>query len=171
VPKHAQTPPSDPRWNVGLKYWLGRAVVPVFLIAITGASTAMQDGGHGLHRKRFGPDAYWHQVKQLVGAWDAIGTVRNPRDSDMRTDGLPLQRIEFHRDHNITITYASGEVERGVHRWRHSNVFMQLSWYDGAEDHPNRGQTPLVFEKHCLYIAWPPPKGGEGCVVFERAKD
>ena len=64
----------------------------------------LPDGGCGIYRKRFGPDAYWRQVTQLVGTWQATGTVPAPGSSDVDTGTRPLRRIEFHKDRSVTIT-------------------------------------------------------------------
>ena len=54
---------------------------------------------------------------------------------------------------------------------RYLNVFMQLSWRHNAADRVEKAQTPLIFEEHRFCIAWPPPCGGHGYLVFEHAPD
>ncbi len=51
--------PWDPAWELGRRYWLLWACVPVLLLALTVGAMAIQQAPHVKGRLRFGPDAYW----------------------------------------------------------------------------------------------------------------
>ena len=51
--------PSDPAWQLGRRYWLLWACVPVLLLALTVGAMAIQQTPHVKGRLRFGPNAYW----------------------------------------------------------------------------------------------------------------
>ena len=91
----AKVPPTDTRWNVGVKYGLVWASVPVFLLCITGLSLAMQDGPAAGARKRFGPDAYWREALRVVGQWEVIGIVDRPGQMPTSPSSSEYRTLEF----------------------------------------------------------------------------
>ena len=170
VPAEAVATAADPKWKVGIAYWLVWAVVPPFLLAITVLSVAMQGGPReGMGRKRFGPDAYWRQTARLVGNWRALHRSTDLADSEMQTKNLPLSHLEFDEYRNVAATLRSGErVE--AHRWSLKNQYIWLDWYDKVADHPDRARVPLQFRGEKLYIGWPPHTQRQGYLVFERTQ-
>jgi hypothetical protein len=171
VPGDADVSPSDPRWRVGPRYVLLCALAPVFLASITGLSMAMQDGSAGARgRLRFGPNAYWRQTARLQGTWKAVHLSRDLKSTEIHTGDLPLAQLEFDAYRNVVATLPSGErVE--AHRWFLKNQYIWLQWFGKAGEHYERAEVPLQFRDQRLYIAWPPHKGNEGHLVFERITD
>jgi hypothetical protein len=170
VPSETTTPPSDPKWRVGVRYGLVWGLAPAFLLCITGLSMAMQKGPlENMGRKRFGPDAYWRQTARLMGSWKAVGRVQGLQDTNVRTDNLPLVvRLKFDQNRNVTATMASGETV-DAHQWFLKNQYFWVRWYGKTDKHPERAEVPLEFRNQRLYIAWPPDKQNEGYLIFERA--
>ena len=171
VPDEPTYSASDPRWSVGVRYALVWAATPLILVGITGLSTAMQDGPlEGAGRKRFGPEAYWRQTARLMGAWQAVGRTSSPKDEIMFTQDLPVTRLEFDQNRNVTAVAPSGETDSS-HQWFLKNQYTWLRWRGKLPDHPERAEVPLEFRDSRLYVAWPPYTQREGYLVFERAAD
>ncbi|MCX6624446.1 MAG: hypothetical protein NTY38_25970 [Acidobacteria bacterium] len=161
-------PPSDPKWKPGFRYWLWWAVTPVFLLAITGLSVAMQDGPvPGMGRKRFGPDAYWRQSARLMGAWKAVGRAENLEDGKVAPAALPITRIEFGADRDVTVTLDNGATD-STHVWFRKNQYIWLRWHGQGGKRSAAQETPLEFRGQLLYIAPPPGAPAGGFMVFER---
>ena len=168
VPRAADARPSDPRWGVGYGYLAACCAVPIVLLAITSANTAMQDeplGGHA--RKRFGPDAYYRQTGRLIGTWRAVHFTSDLEESATREGELPVTQLSFDAYRNVVATLPSGDIVE-AHRWSLMNQYTWLDWYDRVPDHPERARTPLQFRGERLLIAWPPGSGSDGYVVFEQ---
>jgi hypothetical protein len=59
---------SDPVWQLGSRYWLSWAAVPVLLLTLTAGAMAIQQSPHPKGRMRFGPNAYWRlQLRKTPG--------------------------------------------------------------------------------------------------------
>ena len=128
----------------------------------------MQNGPYSDSRKRFGPDAYWRQTARLLGTWQAVSRARDLSDPGTNEDNPPIARLEFGPYRDVIATLPSGEVITDAHRWFLKNQYTWLHWYSKVEGHPERAEVPLQFENGRLYISWPPGKGNEGYLVFER---
>jgi hypothetical protein len=162
--------PSAEVWRTGLRYRMLWGFTPVFLLCITGLSIAMQRGPiEGMGRKRFGPDAYWRQTANLVGAWRAIGMKKALGDTDIRTADLPLTRLTFGEDRDVTATLPTGETD-DTHQWFLKNQYIWLRWRGKAKQRSDRRELPLEFQGRQFSLAWPPGKP-EGYLVFERVPE
>ncbi len=169
VPTAAVALPSDSKWKPGARYWLLCALVPLFLLSLAGLSLALKDGrSPGMGRKRFGPDAYWRQTARLMGTWEAIGKVRTIDDTEIRTGALPVLKLEFDQERNVTATLPDGTID-ATHQWFNMNQYTWLRWHGKTRNHPERAEIPLIFRGLRLYLAWPPNQPGDGYFVFERA--
>jgi hypothetical protein len=161
---------DDACWNVGWRYWSLWASVPLLILVVTGLTLGMQEGPHPERgRKRFGPDAYWRQVRMLTGGWRAVYRVQNLDDEGRTVENLPLTQLEFAERTDVTATLADGERMTDVHRWFHSNPYSRLEWYGKLPDHPNRVVLTMRFKEKRLYVPWPPSAPEQGYVVFEHA--
>jgi len=170
VPGDAEAPPSHPKWRVGARYGLLWGVAPLFILCISGLSLAIGEGSvKGMGRKRFGPEAYWRQTARLMGTWRAIGQVRRLEDTDLRTDSLPVVRLEFDQDRNVAATLPSGQTDR-THQWFLKNQYIWLRWRGKVPNHPERADIPLEFRGQRLHLAWPPNQQGRGYLIFEPAE-
>jgi hypothetical protein len=169
-PGDLDTPPSAAGWKTGLRYRMLCGFTPVFLLCITGLSIAMQNGPvEGMGRKRFGPDAYWRQTANLVGTWQAIGMKKALRDTDVRTTDLPLTRLTFSEDRDVTATLPSGATD-DTHQWFLKNQYIWLHWRGKSKQRSERLEIPLEFQGRQFSLAWPPAKP-EGYLVFERVPE
>jgi len=171
VPATADAAPSDPKWGAGRRYAAVCCSVPIVLLAITSANTAMQDEPLGSHaRKRFGPDAYYRQTGRLIGTWQATRFSNDLEDTETRQVELPVTCLSFDAYRNVVATLPSGR-EVTAHRWSLMNQYTWLDWYDRAPQHAERARAPLQFRGGRLLIAWPPGNGGDGFLVFERMEE
>lgn len=171
VPFDLDANPSDARWKVGTRYRLLWGLAPVFLLCITGLSTAMQNGPvEGMGRKRFGPDAYWRQTAKLLGTWRAIGMTKGLQDTDMRTEALPLVRLTFNEDRGVTATFPDGKTD-DTHQWFLKNQYIWLRWRGKAGSRSERKEIPLEFRGQRFSIAWPPGSQSDSYLVFERVSE
>src|SRR5262249_2127490 len=162
--------PSDMKWKVGARYGLLCGFVPVFLLGITGVSIAMQNGPvEGIGRKRFGPDAYWRQTANLVGAWQPIGITKGLQDTALRTVDLPLRRLTFSEDRVVTAILPSGKTD-DTHQWFLKNQYIWVRWHGKSKQRSERVEVPLEFRGQRFYLAWPPDTGGD-YLVFERVPE
>ncbi|MFH1741549.1 MAG: hypothetical protein ABIH23_21290, partial [bacterium] len=171
IPSTANTVPSDPKWGAGIAYVVACCAVPVILLAITSANLSMQDeplAGHA--RKRFGPDAHYRQTGRLIGTWQAVHFSSDLEETQTREGELPVTRLSFDAYRNVVATLSSGREIR-AHRWSLMNQYTWLDWYDRMPDHPDHARTPLQFHGQHLLIAWPPGKGSDGFLVFERVEE
>lgn len=162
--------PDDPSWRPGRGYWMLWGATPIFLLAITAGSLAMQEGPHEMGRKRFGPDAYWRQTARLVGEWRAIGLAQSLGGPTPEGHSPPVVTMEFDSYRNVSIGLPSGERVENSHRWFLKNQYNWLHWHSKAEGHPERAEVPLQFREGRLYIAWPPDRQDEGYLVLERVE-
>jgi hypothetical protein len=169
IPISALTAPSDPKWRVGVRYWVLCGAVPFVLLAITGMTMAMQDDTHTEGRKRFGPDAYWRQTERLMGTWKAVARAQNLTDPGTPQPDLPVLSLYFSPYRDVIAAFPSGELSE-EHRWFLKNQYTWLDWYSKSDEHPERAQVPLDFREGRLYIAWPSEKRKEGYLVFERTQ-
>ena len=168
LPDDLSATPSDPRWKTGIRYRVLWGVAPVFLLCITGLSTAMQNGPlEGMGRKRFGPDAYWRQTAKLLRTWRAVGITKGLQTTEMQTEGLPLTRLTFDEDRGVTATLPNGGTDN-THQWFLKNQYIWLRWRGKTKQRSERMEIPLEFRGERIFIAWPPGKQGEGYLVFER---
>lgn len=170
TPRNASVAPDDPKWRVGRGYWALWGAAPLFLLAITAASLAMQDGPSAMGRKRFGPDAYWRQTARLVGEWKAVGLARNLGGPVLEGATAPLSGMAFDAYRNVIINLASGEKVENSHRWFLKNQYNWLHWHSKEEGHPDRAEVPLQFQEGRLYIGWPPDRQDGGFLVLERVE-
>ncbi|MFH1744239.1 MAG: hypothetical protein ABIH23_35000, partial [bacterium] len=171
-PPSPGVPPDDERWKVGWRYWCLWACVPLLILFVTSLTLGMQEGPDpDRGRKRFGPDAYWRQVQDLTGTWDAVYRVRSLEDEGRTDEALPVQRLEFTRREGVTVTLANGERMTDVHRWFHSNPFSRLHWYGNVPEHPEQVVLTMRFREKRLYVPWPPNTPQEGFIVFEPMKE
>ncbi len=165
----AETDFTDPRWKVGIKHGALWGLVPFFLLAITGATLAMQEEPFGSSRKRFGPDAYWCQTAQLVGTWKALGFSQDFSGPDASDEDPMISEIEFGPYREVTLKSSSEEVISDDHRWFLKNQFTWLGWNSKLPGDPEQAEVPLHFKEGRLFITWPPNTGTEGYLVLERA--
>jgi len=171
APPSATAGPSDPMWQVGVRYWFLWCTAPFILLAIAATSMAMQDGPHAAGRKRFGPEAYWRQTARLLGTWRTVSRAENLSEPGTSDGELPVRQLEFRSNRDVIATLSSGEVVADAHRWFLKNQYTWLHWYAKAEGHPERAEVPLQFRNGRLYVAWPPEEQDEGYLVFERIGD
>ena len=168
APVTAGVPPSDPRWCVGVRYWLWWAAAPVVLVVISVLSCAMQDGPlAGMGRKRFGPDAYWRQAARLMGAWKAVGRADSLESGTVTPAALPITRFEFGADRDVATTLANGTVDHSS-VWFRKNQYIWLRWQGKRGKGLESMETPLEFRGLRLYVAYPPGSKETGFLVFER---
>ncbi len=168
APSKATVSASDSRWNVGRRYWILCAALPVFLLCLTELSLGMQDGPlEGMGRKRFGPDAYWRRVERLFGEWNAVGKTGSADAPIVRTTELPVASVTFDENRGVTVTLPSGEAV-DTHRWYISNPNVWIRWHGRLENHPDAGEALVQFRDDGLLIAWPANAHGAGFVYFER---
>jgi hypothetical protein len=154
-------------WRVGRRYAFVCALVPAVLLAITGLSTANQEGIFGDRgRLRFGPNAYWRQTARLIGSWNVVGRANEVGAGAQWTENLSLSQLEFDAQRNTVATLPGGErVE--AHRWFLKNQYIWLQWFSKLTGHAERAEVPLQFREQRLYIAWPPHRPRE-YLVLER---
>ncbi len=170
VPSDARVSASDSRWRVGTRYAVVCALMPVFLLCLTGLSMSMQDGPPGAHgRLRFGPNAYWRKTARLLGTWKAVGMAASLGDAELRPGDLPITHLEFDPYRNVTATSPAGDID-DAHRWFLKNQYTWLGWYAKVAMHPERAEVPLEFRDQRIFIAWPPDTQNEGYLVFERVE-
>lgn len=163
-------PSSDPRWNVGLPYGLVWVGVPAFLVLISMASMAMQDGPASRARLRFGPEAYWREASRIMGTWDVLGRVDGVEDVPVPDDSLNVAAIEFRKNQTVAVSLRTGETLAPAHRWRHTDSVVWLDWNGLDSDSPGQAALGMAFAKGMLYIPWPPEKPA-GFLVLERRGD
>lgn len=169
TPDWATTPASDMKWRVGRRYWVTWALVPVLLLSITKASTAIQDEPYPSSRKRFGPHAYWRQTARFLGTWQAAFRCNDFHETDRRSDNLPVATMEFGPYRDVTVTLPSGERVKDLHRWFLRNQYTWLQWREEA-DGDDYAEVPLEFREGHIYIAWPPGNRNQGYLVLERVE-
>jgi hypothetical protein len=99
--------------------------------------------------------------------WKAAGTARALSDAEVCADDIPVTRLEFDQNRNVTATMASGEVV-DAHQWFLKNQYTWLRWYGKADRHPDRAEVPIEFRDRRLYVPWPPGRQHDGYLVFER---
>lgn len=167
IPIEAKANPDHPKWRVGWKYRLLWLLVPVFLVAITGLSMSMQDGPYGRSRKRFGKDAYWRQVDQLIGRWNAVYRVQNLSGTGKTTENLALKALYFKKDRTVVATSANDSTVTDKHTWFLANPYLRLYWYGKEPGAVERAVLTMTFREKHLYIPWP-PRHEAGFLVFER---
>jgi hypothetical protein len=160
--------PSDARWNVGIRYGLVWASVPVLLLSITGLSLAMQDGPAGGARLRFGQDAYWREVLRVVGTWEVTGFTRTIGQDAPFSQEAEFRTLEFKSNRTVKLTRTTGEEVTEVHGWRHKDSLIWLEWNRFLPNSPERTAIPMTPKDGRLYIPWPPSGGTEGYWVLER---
>ena len=168
VPAGSTAPPSDVRWKVGRRYRIVWALAPLFFLSITGFTLSMQDGPFGRYRKRFGPEAYWRQVRNLTGTWRAVYRTKDLDDNEKTTQELPVKQVEFRRDGAVILTMAEGERIEDAHSWGLVNPYMRLYWNRRAPNAGARIMLTLRFREQRLYVPWPPSNPGKGYLVFEK---
>lgn len=168
IPSTATALPSDRKWRVGITYWLIWALAPAFLLCVTLLSTAMQEESlQNIGRKRFGPEAYWRQAAALLGTWEVVGKAQGLEDTVFGTNNVPVRRLVFDQNRNVTAVMADGE-ETAAHQWFLKNQYTWLRWYAKEEKHPERAEVPLQFRGHRIFIAWPPKKQSDGYLILEK---
>jgi hypothetical protein len=164
----AGVPLSDPCWNVGLRYGLVWACVPVMLLAVTGLSMAMQDGPASGARKRFGDDAYWRQITQIVDNWELAGLTQSigGEVSGPVTEAPSL--LEIKEDRSVVVTYPDGTQEANDHSWYHMDSAIWLEWHGQRPGLSQRASIPMTLRDGKLYIPWPPDGAASGYLVFQK---
>jgi hypothetical protein len=116
----------------------------------------MQHGPlEGMGRKRFGPDAYWRQTANLLGGWRAVGMAKGLGETDLRTDGLPLSRLTFSEDRDVTATLPTGQTD-DTHLWFFKNQYIWVRWRGKSKQRSERVEVPLEFKGQRVFLAWPP---------------
>jgi hypothetical protein len=168
TPDAADVAASDPKWRIGPGYWAVWGIAPVCLISFTALGLSMQH--ENLGRKRFGPDAYWHQSARLVGTWNAVARAESLTDPGKADETLPIKSLRMYDNRDVVATFSSGETS-DAHRWSQMNHLYWLDWYEKIEQHDERAKTALQFQGDRLYVSWPPHNSLLGYVVFERADD
>jgi hypothetical protein len=174
VPTNAVTGPDNARWRPGRNFWIACAMAPLLLVTFTASSMAMQydvdEAGNavagpsprGINRLRFGPNAYWRLVEELKGTWKPLGMVARDGDTDVIDQSVPFKQITFGEDNDVKVTMLDGSVEENVHRWWPAGAWLEIRWYSKGANHPEKGDSKLVFKDHRLYFGWPHPKASEG---------
>jgi hypothetical protein len=175
VPADATVSRGDASWRPSVRFWVLAGMTPMLLLLFTAGSTYMSDGWYGVHRKRFGEDAYYKQIDRMIGKWQVVGLVGGTNETEIVPGTPPLRSIDFQSNgRNVIITRADGTVEDGIHRWRHSNVYIELRWWDRDPDADKHVINRLDFLEDKLYITWPPvpdPRHrdvSEGVMLLER---
>ena len=157
--------PDSRVWRLGWKYVMLWCLMPVFIVAITQASMAMQDGPAGEHgRFRFGEQAYWKQTARLLGDWKVVGMSAGLEAAPEMTGDVPLTGMNFGIYRSVESTQADGTV-LNTSRWFLKNQYIWLQWKDGEY-----AETPLQFREQRLYIAWPPHSPSGKYLVLERVE-
>jgi hypothetical protein len=184
----ANAPPTDSRWNVGAKYGLVWASVPLVLLCITSLSLAMQDGPADRARLRFGPNAYWREALSIIGRWEVQGFVASAGKTAKGSVGegsgsgfdpglaqatltereIEFQTIEFKRDHRVSLSLSTGEEVSNAHGWRHSNSRLWLMWHSRDGNTDRRASIHMTLLDGRLYIPWPSDVIREGYLALER---
>ena len=154
--KTATVSPSDPRWNVGLRYGLVWACVPVILFSITRLSMGMQDGEAQGARLRFGPNAYYHKAERIINRWQVIGHADRDGGVPAPSGDAPFSTIEFKENRSVTMTLPNGERDADNHSWGPRDSVIWLQWYDRKWKHPYQVEVPMSLTDDRLYIPWPP---------------
>jgi hypothetical protein len=171
VPGPPGAAPSDPKWRVGRRYWMLWGLIPLFILAIAGLSTAMQEGPlTGMGRKRFGPDAYWRQTARLMGTWRVVGQVRGLEDTNIRQDSLPLVSLQFGPNRDVTATMPGGAIDN-TSQWFLKNQYTWLRWRATSAAGRQSVEVPLEFRGSRLYIAGLPIRDADGYLVLERVDE
>ncbi|MBX7259123.1 MAG: hypothetical protein K1Y02_22365 [Candidatus Hydrogenedentes bacterium] len=159
---------SDRRWNVGVKYILGWCLVPLCILAMTGASVAIQDGpAGGMPRKRFGPDAYWRLTARLLGTWRVAGIADTLGGNAEVQKDLSVTAFSFAPDRVVTVSTSEGASET-TQQWMQKDQYTWLKWRLNETDPPRYAEIPLQFRDRRLFIAWPPDSQSGGYLVLER---
>ena len=165
------TPSTDPRWRVGVPFVVGCVLMLAVVPGIGMLNVQLQQGpAEGRSRLRFGPQAYWRQADKLQGTWNVIGLARSPDSSELSTEDLPIQSIEFDANRNATALLANGDTETS-HRWFLHNQYIWLHWFAKFSGHPNQQQVPLDFVDNRIYVALPSGSEQQGDLVLERVDD
>ncbi|MBI5093701.1 MAG: hypothetical protein HZB26_14815 [Candidatus Hydrogenedentes bacterium] len=163
-------PPSDLRWNVGIRYGLLWACVPIMLLAFTGLSMAMQDGMAPGARKRFGPDAYWRQMTQMVGEWRLTGRATQiGGDATGAANDAPVA-LEFTQDRKVLATLSNGACVDDAHAWQHKDSVVWLEWFGRQPGSSQRASIGMTLKNGRLHIPWPPNGSAAGYLVYERSQ-
>jgi hypothetical protein len=161
--------PSDLCWRVGKGYGLVWLSVPVILLAISGLSMAMQDGPVAGARKRFGPDAYWRQITQIVAKWELVGLADKIGGTP---NTLPKEAplvLDIQQDRTVVASQSDGTLLPDAHTWYHKDSVVWLDWYGRKPDNPERVSIQMTLKGEALYIAWPPNGAPKGYLVYRKA--
>ncbi|MCA9436467.1 MAG: hypothetical protein KC978_11845, partial [Candidatus Omnitrophica bacterium] len=161
----------DIRWRVGIRHGMTWLITPVFLLAITGITMAMQETPFSASRKRFGPEAYWRQTSRMMGTWRAVALSNDfsiPKDFNGE---MPVAALEFSPYRDVTLKNADGEILSDDHRWFLKNQYTWLGWHSKSDAPSIKAEVPLHFEEGRIFITWPPDSGDQGYLVLEKAGD
>ncbi|MCG3196648.1 MAG: hypothetical protein HUU16_02135 [Candidatus Omnitrophica bacterium] len=156
----ACTPYSDPKWNVGRGHALTWVCVPLVLIAITSLSMAMQEGAASGARKRFGSEAYWRLISQIVNRWELLGVAREMGGEPEGTEEDAPARLEIRQDRSVMATLANGAQVDESHTWQHMDSLVWLEWHGREPSHPDRASLPMTLREGRLYIPTPEKERG-----------
>ena len=165
-----QVPPDSPDWLPGKGTWTLAVLTPVFLVALTVTSMAMQDKALSVSRKRFGPEAYWRQVTSLVGDWKTVGRAESLESREEPRPASVSVAIRFLPNRHLEATIDGHAVSCPACRWFNKNQFLWLRWApQKAGETAQPVEIPLRFRDRRLYIPWPPAHPGPGYLVLEKS--
>jgi hypothetical protein len=161
--------PTDPHWHLSMRYGVVCASMPVLLLMLTWASLAKQDGPAPHARKRFGPDAYWRQITQVVGKWEVVGLAHVVGgEPDGPAKDAP-ETLELKGDRSVVAMLPGGVVDPVAHAWQHRDSVVWLEWYGRKGDPPQKASLPMALRNGRLYIAWPPKSTTGSFATYRKA--
>lgn len=162
--------PSDPRWRVGHGYALTWVCVPFLILVCTGVALYNHDGPGPIARLRFGPDAYWRRIEQLVNPWRLVGFAAKVGDEPQSSaEGAP-KAIEFKRDRTVVAITPNNETIGDTHTWQHKDSKVWLEWFSRKPKEGKKASLPMTLQNNRLYIPWPPMKDSKTYAVYECEK-
>ena len=148
--------PSDKRWRVGPGYGVSWFASVIIVFLCTAYALYHFDGPDAGSRLRFGPNAYWRQIEQVVNPWQLAGLATEVGgEPKSAAEGAPVA-LDFKKDHTVIAKLPNGETVADTHTWQHKDGRVRLEWFSRKPDPDKTRSLILTIKDDRLYIPWPP---------------
>ena len=163
--------PSDARWRVSVGYAGSWAASIAIVFGCTAYALYDYNGPGAGSRLRFGPNAYWRQIEQVVNPWRLAGRATAIGGAISSPTGDAPTAIEFKKDHTAIVTLANGETVADTHTWQHKDGRVRLEWFSRKPDPDKTRSLILTIQDERLYVPWPPSDSANTYGVYEKRRD